>query len=309
MADLHVDCELLRRFEAGFDPRRPERSDIPARVLGQGRVSTVFAINQGGLSTLAFKRLSMFKTAEEAERYESLHRKYLRALGERAGIKLIPTTTVRLPDAKPGRMIVYIVQEQVPEDRAGHTAIFHLATPDVSRLLIAILQETAKVFDFNRDHQRSLELGFDPRLSNWAILGFDPEQPVLPEKIRLAYLDTSTPMMRRHGQELFDTRPFIRGMPLLLPNFIRRTAVHDLIARYYDFRRAVLDLLTNLYTEGRADLIPWLTDTVNWFFLAERMEAHFRPVTLTEVEMNHRRDVLYWRGYAALRRLNRVLGK
>ena len=78
--------------------------------------------------------------------------------------------------------------------------------------------------------------------------------------MRLAYLDTSTPLMRSRGQEQFDTAPFIRGMPALLPMFLRRSALNDLIARYYDFRSVVVDLLANLYSEGRPELVPWLTD-------------------------------------------------
>jgi hypothetical protein len=309
LADLHVDHELLRRFEAGFDPRRPERSKIPARVLGQGRVGTVLAIEQEAVSALVFKRLPMFRSVEEAERYEALHRKYIRTLGERAGLRVMPSMTVQIADVTPGRVVVYIVQEQAPEDTAGHTAIYHLSPADVSCLLLAILQETAKVFDFNLEHRGTQELGFDPRMSNWALLGFDPERPCLPERIRLAYLDTSTPMMRRHGQEQLDTEPFLRGMPALMPTFIRRSALNDLISRYYDFRRAVVDLVANLHSEGRSDLVPWLTDTVNWFFLAEREDAHFHPLTLAEVDAHHRRDVLYWRTYMALRRLNRLAGR
>ncbi|MCR4438213.1 MAG: hypothetical protein QHJ34_04120 [bacterium] len=41
---ISVDAELLQRFERGLDPRVPERSAIPARVLGFGEISTVFAI-------------------------------------------------------------------------------------------------------------------------------------------------------------------------------------------------------------------------------------------------------------------------
>ncbi len=141
----------------------------------------------------------MFRSVEEAEYYEALHRKYIRTLGERAGLRVMPSMTVRIADVTPGRVIVYIVQEQAPEDTAGHTAIYHLSPIDVNRLLLGVLQEAAKVFDFNQQHRGTQELGFDLRMSNWAILGFDPEQPYLPERIRLAYLDTSTPLMRRNG--------------------------------------------------------------------------------------------------------------
>ena len=307
MADLHVNHDLLQRFEAGIDARRPERSVIPARVLGQGRISTVLEIRAYEAAGLVYKRLPSFRSIEEAERYEAQHRKYVRTLGERLRLRVMPCTTAHIHDAASGRVVVYIIQEMAPEDTTGHAAIYHLSPADVNRLLLAVLGETARVFDFNRAHQETQELGFDPRLSNWAILGFDPEHPYLPERMRLAYLDTSTPLMRRRGEELLDLEPFLRGMPALMPLFMRRSALNDLLARYYDFRRAVVDLIANLYTEGRADLVPWLTDTVNWFFLAERDDMHFRPLTVAEVSARHRREAFYWRAYQMLRKVNRRL--
>ena len=256
---------------------------------------------------MAFKRLAVFRSDDDAIRYEALHRKYVRSLGERAGVRVLPSATLRVHDASGSRIVVYIVQEQMHEDCIGHQAIYRLCTPDIDRLLTLILQETAKVFDLNAAHQGGREIGFDARFSNWALVGFDPEKPCMTERMRLAYLDTSTPLMRSRGQEQFDTAPFIRGMPALLPMFLRRSALNDLIARYYDFRSVAVDLLANLYSEGRPELVPWLTDSVNWFFLAERSDTHFRPLTVTEVKAHHRRDALSWRAYLAVRKLTRKL--
>ena len=306
MANLHVDRDFLQHFETGLDLRRPERSAIPARMLAQGRVSTVFALGEGS-QALAFKRLAVFRSDDDAIRYEALHRKYVRSLGERAGVRVLPSATLRVHDASGSRIVVYIVQEQMHEDCIGHQAIYRLCTPDIDRLLTLILQETAKVFDLNAAHQGGQEIGFDARFSNWALMGFDPEKPCMTERMRLAYLDTSTPLMRSRGQEQFDTAPFIRGMPALLPMFLRRSALNDLIARYYDFRSVAVDLLANLYAEGRPELVPWLTDSVNWFFLAERSDTHFRPLSVTEVKAHHRRDALSWRAYLAVRKLTRKL--
>ena len=306
MADLRVNQDFLQRFEAGLDIRRPERSAIPARVLGQGRVSTVFAA-EDQVAPLAYKRLAVFRTDDEAVRYEAQHRKYVRALGERAGVRVLPCTTMRVPDVTGKRVVVYVVQEQAAEDSIGHQAIYRMCTPDINRLLITILQETAKVFDLNAAHQGGHELGFDARISNWVIQGFNPNDPCLTDRMRLAYLDTTTPIMRRRGQEQFDMEPFIRGMPALLPVFVRRSVLNDLVARYYGFRSAVLDLLANLYSEGRPSLVPWLTDTANWYFLAERQEMHFRPLTAAEITAHYRRDALSWRAYLAVRKVTRKL--
>ena len=308
MANLHVDHDFLQRFETGLDLRRPERSAIRARVLGQGRVCTVFGLYDDPLSP-ALKRLAVFRSDEDAIHYEALHRKYVRALGERAGVRVLPCTTLRVRDASGTRVVVYIIQEQAQEDSIGHQAIYRMcATPDIDHLLGLILQETAKVFDLNAAHQGGQEIGFDARISNWVIQGFDPENPCLTDRMRLAYLDTTTPLMRSHGQEQFDIRPFVRGMPALLPMFLRRSVLNDLIARYYDFRGTVVDLLANLYVEGRPELVPMLIDSANWYFLAERAEQHFRPLTVSEVAAHHRRNALSWRAYLAVRKLTRKLG-
>jgi Family of unknown function (DUF6206) len=306
LANLHVDPDFLQHFETGLDLRRPGRSAIPARVLGQGRVSTVFTLGDD-TQALVFKRLAVFRSDDDAIRYEALHRKYVRSLGERARVRVLPSTTLRVHDASGSRIVVYIIQEQAHEDAIGHQAIYRLCTPDIDRLLTLILQETAKVFDLNATHPGGQEIGFDARFSNWALVGFDPDRPCMTERMRLAYLDTSTPLMRSRGQEQFDTTPFIRGMPALLPMFLRRSTLNDLIARYYDFRSVVVDMLANFYSEGRPELVPWLTDSVNWFFLAERADTHFRPLTVTEVVAHHRRDALSWRAYLAVRKLTRKL--
>lgn len=305
MANLCVDREFLQRFEAGIDPRRPERSDIPARVLAEGRVCLVLSLKDCKATPLVYKRLPMFRTPAEAERYEVLHRRYIRALSERVGVRVMPSATAQVPSQAPGRTVLYIVQERVHEDCVGHNAIYRLSPADISRLLLAVLQETAKVFDFNRTHKGDLELGFDSQISNWAILGFDPENPGLPERIRLAYLDTSTPLMRRHGEEQLDADLFLRSLPRVFRPIIRRSTLNDLLARYYDFRRAALDLVANFHKEGRPELVRGLADTVNWFFLAERQEMHFRPLTEVEVRTRYRWDEFTWRAYLALRKLDR----
>jgi hypothetical protein len=47
-----AQLELLHRFERGLDPQEPERSQIPATVLGYGEISTVFAIGGDGRAGL-----------------------------------------------------------------------------------------------------------------------------------------------------------------------------------------------------------------------------------------------------------------
>lgn len=307
MADLRVDLDLLQRFETGLDPRRPERSSLPARVIGHSQISTILAIGEKPDTSLVYKRLPMFQTTEEADRFITLHRRYLRSLGERAGVRVAPSVAVQITNPHAQRVVVYIVQEQAPEDTMGHQAMYCLSPADVTRLLLLALQETAKVFDFNRAHQGELELGFDAQISNWAITGFDPNCHILSDRARLVYLDTTAPLLRRRGQEQLDAELFLRSAPTLLLPLVRRTFLPDLMNRYYDFRRVALDLVADFQREGRPELVPGLIDSVNWFFLAERQEGHFKPLMPDEVRRYYRYDGLVWRIYLVLRRLDRAI--
>lgn len=300
-----VDLQLLSRFEAGFDPRRPENGAVPARVLQYGDLSTVMTIGGKGAPALVYKRLPFFLSADEAGQFELLHRRYVKTLGERAGLKVAGTTTVHLSDASRRRVVVYIVQELVPEDSVCHMATYRMSPADVGRLVMAVLAETAKVFDLNRTHQGDLEVGFDGEMGNWAIQGYDAERGSLPERFRLAYLDTNTPMMRRRGHEQLDTEPFLRAAPGPLLPIIRRTVLPEILGRYYDFRRVAIHLVSRFYDEGRAELVPGIVDTINWYFLAERREHHFQPITVEAVKRFHRWDAFIWRTYLFLRRVDR----
>lgn len=305
MTGTSIDLQLLSRFEAGLDPRRPEHGPVPARVLGYGETSTILSIGGKDAPALVYKRLPVFLGAEEAGRYEALHGRYVKTLGGRAGLRVASSTTVQLPDASRRYVVVYVVQDQLPEDTVCDMATYRLSGPDVCRLVMAILGETAKVFDLNRVHQGDLEVGINSKISNWALLDFDPDEGALPERPKLVYLHTNTPLMRRHGVEQLNLDPFLRSAPGLLLPVIRRTILPDLVGRFYDFRRVAIDLVAKIYQEGRSELVPGIIDAVNWYFLAERREHHFRPVTLEEVKRFRRRDSLLWRTYLFLRRLDR----
>ena len=82
MDELHVDVELLEEFERGLDPRYPERSRTPARVLGYGEISTVFEIRAEGMDGYAFERLPIFKDRSEIAPYLASYREYNRILAD-----------------------------------------------------------------------------------------------------------------------------------------------------------------------------------------------------------------------------------
>src|SRR5512138_1695629 len=74
MSPFRIDYDLLNRFEAGLDPRHPERGDVPGRVIGYGEISTVLEISTADKNNLAYKRVPIFRSGEEVERYEALYK-------------------------------------------------------------------------------------------------------------------------------------------------------------------------------------------------------------------------------------------
>lgn len=293
MSAIAIDLDLLKAFENGLDPRHPEKSAIPARVLGYGEISTVLEIGSG--SGLAYKRLPMFESEEEAAAYEALYRKYVRALSERAGLRVAASETCGfLSDA--GRVVLYIVQERFDTACIGHHLIHRLAPEGVRQLVLAVLTEAHKVFAFNRENRGALEMGLDTQISNWAL----PDAGSPP-----VYFDTSTPLMRENGQERLDPQLFLRSAPSFLVWVIRLLFLDEVMTRYYDFRRVTKDLIANFYKEQRPELVPLLVETANEF-LAARLDD-WQPLSEKEVRGYYREDAFIWRFYLAARKIDRRL--
>lgn len=302
-----VDLEVLRRFEAGLDPRHPERGAVPASVLGYGEISTVLEIGAGGARGVACKRMPMFRSETEAAVYETLYTAYCHTLHERIGISLVPGELARLPDPHGGPIVVYIVQPKLDPGCIGNKLIRELPAAEVQRLLRAILGELQRVFTFNRDHRGEIELGFDGQVSNWAVANLQEGSGSLPIEIRLTYFDTGTPLMRRGGQEQLDPELFLRSAPSFLVWVIRRLFLKDVMERYYDLRRVVVDLVANFYKEGLPHLIPGLVETVNDFFAPDIASGDFPSLTEKEVRDYYRMDAQIWRTYLVARRIDRSL--
>jgi hypothetical protein len=300
-----AQLELLQEFEKGLDPRRPEESRIPAAVLGYGEISTVFAIEAEGLGGLAFKRLPLFYDKEEVDAYRSTYEEYNRLLTEEVGLRLPGYSHAFFP-SQTGRPIFYIVQRRLPSDSIGHHALHLLPREMVQVLVRRVLQELRRVWAFNRQQQR-WQLGIDGQISNWSIDEFDAQRPVVHEATTLTYLDTSTPLLRFEGIEQLDAELFLRSAPSFLVWILRLLFLEDVVDRYYDFRRVVIDLVANFYKEQRAELIPDILEVVNDFFAGEAADLGIQPIEEKEVRSYYREDALIWTLYLSFRRFDRFL--
>lgn len=303
--EVTVDAALLKEFEEGLDPRRPEAGRIPARILGYGEISTVFEIQAEGLRGLAVKRMPIFRDREEMESYREIYREYNRLLSEDVGLNLPPYGYAEVVTSG-GRPVFYILQEMCPPDSIGNRAIHLLDREGVTALVRMVLRELRKVYDFNR-RRDDLEVAVDGQISNWSIVGFDSRDPRLGPDTRLLYLDTSTPLYRVRGKEQLDPELFLRSAPSFLVWIIRLLFLEDVMTRYYDFRSVAIDLIANFYKEQRAELIPHLVETANRFFSEEATDLGIAPISVKDVSSYYREDALIWSLYLNLRRLDRFL--
>lgn len=313
---LAMDLDLLTKFERGLDPQHPERSRIPATILGYGEISTVLAIHAEGLQGLAFKRLPSFKNHAEITRYRAATEEYNRLLEEEIGLCL-PAHGDACVESKSGRPVFYIVQQQLDGASICHHALHKLPTEAVLVLVRRILRELSRVWVFNRRQDR-VRVAIDGQISNWALEGFSPEkmrfeqmtwleQRALVEEAPLLYLDTSTPLFRIEGVEQLDTELFLRSAPSFLVWVLRLLFLKDVVERYYDFHRVAVDLVANFYKEQRGDLIPRVVSVVNEFLAGEGGELQVKPIGEKEVRDYYREDALIWSLYFSMRQIDRFL--
>ena len=305
MDELKIDVEILEEFERGLDPRYPERSSVPARVLGYGEISTVFEIRAEGMEGYAFKRLPIFKDRDEIAPYLASYEEYNRILEEEVGISLPAYGHAEFVSSS-GRPVFYIIQEQLPSTSIGNQAIHTLPDIEVPILVKMILGELKKVWDFNREHE-GLEMAIDGQISNWSIGAFDAGSPHVGADTRFLYMDTSTPLFRVGGTEQLDPELFLRSAPSFLVWIIRLLFLEDVMTRYYDFRQVTIDLIANFYKEQKAELIPTLVETANDFFREEAAYLDIEPITEKDVASYYREDALIWTLYLSLRKLDRFL--
>ena len=119
MTEIQIDTDLLERFELGLDPAHPERSEVPAVVLGYGEISTVLAIGDG---QVAYKRMPMFADEDEITAYAATLDSYLSRLQE-AGIRVTPSTLVPLQQRCGSRRVVYLVEHRLPAHAIGNAIV------------------------------------------------------------------------------------------------------------------------------------------------------------------------------------------
>jgi len=305
--DLNIPIDGLAGFENGLDPQNLAKSKIPVSIMGYGEISTVLDIALDESRTLAYKRMPLFHSGDEVKQYRELYEAYVKLLQEQIGIRVVASKLVTVTNVNSGQDVVYIVQEKLPPESIGHKAIHHIPEAEVRRLILAVLENLKKAFDFNKQDGNSIAVGIDGQISNWGVVGFDPESNQLPDEIELLYIDTSTPLMNIDHEEQLDTELFLRSAPSFLTWLLRLFFLEDVVTRYYSFRSVCIDLIANMYKEQRPDLVPGLIPLLNEFFTSEINSGEFEPFSEKEIKAYYQEDAFIWRIYLAFRRVDRVL--
>lgn len=304
---MQIDIELLKEFERGLNPEHPEKSKIPAKVLGYGEISTIFEILTDSTRDLAFKRLPIFKTADEVANYERLYNDYNAVLEKEIGIS-VPSYGFAWFVSDKGNIIAFDVQQKLPPVSIGNRAIHLLNTENVRTLFLLTLRELNKIWKFNKENPDSA-VGIDGQISNWSLITPDAANPRVGADSKLMYFDTSTPLMKKDGVERLDPELFLRSAPSFLVWLIRWIFLEGVMTRYYDARLVTIDLIANFYKEQRPELVPGLVQAANDFFSTEGKTLEVKPVTQKEVEGYYSEDKLIWTLFLALRRFDRWLHK
>ena len=108
--------------------------------------------------------------------------------------------------------------------------------------------------------------------------------------------------MRIHGQHQLDPDLLLQATPAILRRPLERffVDVDDIMSRYYDPRKNMIDLAANLIKEQMSELVPVAVQLIN-----EQLPPGSTPVTRRCVERYYRQDKLIWSLFLALRRADR----
>ena len=233
-------------------------------ILGYGEISTVFA-SRGETGAWACKRLPAFADRDAWKAYQQCLDAYIAALGN-CGVRVVDSRFETTPDSR-GNVAVYCFQPLLTPAQMAHRVVVEAERKQAEAVFAGILDH---IFDVV-----SPVLGLDAQLSNWAMIDG-----------KLLYLDLSTPLMRTsQGQERLDVALYLASMPWALRALARRYLIEGVVARYYEARLVVLDLIANLPEDGLDDWTPWLLQAAD-----TRLVARGLP-PLSTLELARHREI------------------
>ncbi|MFW9949078.1 MAG: DUF6206 family protein [Candidatus Thorarchaeota archaeon] len=301
---MDVDLTLLKKLEKSINTLNPEAGDIPIRILGYGEISLVFELLDDP-KHLAYKRIPIFDNQLQVKRHIWAYNNYNQLLSKGAGLTLPEYGVAWFRDHR-NKIQFYCVQEQIEANSVGNKVIHELPEEDIYLLVLLVLREMKKVWSYSKRH-KNIDLGLDGQISNFAIIGYDSNNPNITPNTKLMYLDTSTPMFRINGNEAMEAVLFLKSAPSFLRWLLKALFLAETVGRYYDWRKVAIDLVANFFKEQRPNLIPHLIKIVNKFFAEEANEFEITPLTFEEIQKYYKSDKDMWVIFQNVRRFDRTL--
>ncbi|WP_457559590.1 DUF6206 family protein [Candidatus Harpocratesius sp.] len=294
------EFEILQLFERSLDTVHPEKGEIPIKLLGFGEISIVFEILTEELKGLAFKRLPLFESETQVLRHIKAYQDYYSLLTEKVGLIIPEQRSIWVyMNEKHTKISLYCIQKKIPPETVISSKLATITSDELHPIVDLILAEFKKVWYYNRENQDQIEIGLDGQISNWAYIESN-------EGTHVEYLDTSTPLFRRAGEEAMEVALFLKSAPSFLRWMLKSLAT-EVVDRYYCLRDVLIDLIANFYKEQRPDLIPALIAQINEFISQDLSEMAIKPISEEEVAKYYKHDKFIWKLYLGLRRFDRFL--
>ena len=301
---MKIDIEVLKKLEKTIDTSNPEKGEIPIKILGYGEISLVFELLNNP-EQIAYKRIPIFENEKQVNRHIWAYNEYNRILIEDVGLNL-PNYDVAWFRDNEDKIQFYCVQEKISSESVGNRVIHDLSTEDIETLILLVMREKKKVWVYSKNHE-TIDIGLDGQISNFAIIGYDPNNPKIEKDTKLLYLDTSTPMFRKNGIEAMDAELFLESTPSFLRFIVKAAFLDEVVDRYYDWRLVTIDLIANFFKEQRPELIPGIIHQVNKFFKEEASEFNIKPITFEEVQKYYKNDKMIWVIFQNARKIDRFI--
>jgi len=301
---LKIDIEVLKKLERSIDIYNPEKGEVPIKVLGFGEISLVFEL-LSDVEPIAYKRIPIFDNEKQVNRHILAYNEYNRILDQEVGLNLPKYDVAWFKDDE-DKIQFYCVQEKISPESVGNRVIHQINDEDINTLIVLVMREMKKVWEYSKNHE-TIDLGLDGQISNFMLIGYDPDNPNIDMNTKLTYIDTSTPMFRKNGVEAMDGELFLKSTPSFLRFFVKAAFLDEVIDRYYDWRLVTIDLIANFFKEQRPELIPGIIRQVNKFFKEEASEFNIEPITFEEVQKYYKNDKMIWVIFQNARKIDRFL--
>jgi hypothetical protein len=296
---------------------------IAINILGIGEITTTIEVSgrywgkvhpiEKRWMRLAYKRMPPFESKEDAEKYIKSHNEYQDLLAT-LGI-FTPWHDNLKYKRGDGKWIVYNRQERFVNRKVACLIIRNLPPEGCIEIFNLLLSVMIPLFEHNLAHPEKL-IGFDGQISNWVLPDYTATEPCGSDFSRdsfsnqsVLYIDTSTPLLRYDGAEQLDTELFLKSIPSIFRPIVRSFLLQGILDRYYVPREVVLDLIASFITHGRPDMVPALVSEANTFLAASSFAREAKPFTAKEIVSYNREDVMIWKFFRTLKRIDRYLGE